>query len=218
MKKWFLVGLLSGLCFVLLLGAMTQTIQDSGLKPKARWWHGGSGDEAWIWAKEVETIIEAVDLESGNVDLSSGILTLGKTINADVVVTTGTYTVLAANSGKIHVIPDLAGNTSIDLPAEADGLHYKFIYVGAADEAHDHTIDSESDTNFFIGGVAFADTDAGAGADEINAGVYSDGNSNSKLAINNASAGTVVEVFCDGTNWYVTGRVFSDTVPAFADQ
>lgn len=140
--------------------------------------------------------------------------------NVDVVVVTDAaeYDMLVANSGKTHVIADLAQNTSIDLPAEAAGLYYKWIYVGGADEAHDHTIDSENNTNFFIGGVAFADTDAGDAADEVNAGVYSDGNSNSKLTINNASAGTTVEAYCDGTNWYITGIVVADTVCAFADQ
>jgi hypothetical protein len=134
------------------------------------------------------------------------------------VVTTGTFTVDANDTGRVHVIPDLAGNTTIDLPAEASGLYYKFIYVGAADEAHDHTIDTEAAGNNFIGGVAFADTDAGDAADEINAGIYSNGSTNSKLTINNASAGTVIELYCDGTEWYVLGIVFSDTAPAFADQ
>lgn len=162
---------------------------------------------------------EALEFTGANITLdAASVLTLGQTVNADTIVTTGTYAVLAANSGKIHVIPDLAGATSIDLPAEADGLYYKFIYVGAQDEAHTHTIDSENNTNCFIGGVAFADTDAGDAADEINAGVYSNGSSNSKLALINMSAGTVVEVHCDGEDWYVTGIVFSATIPTFADQ
>lgn len=146
-------------------------------------------------------------------------LTATAIVQVDQVVTDGaTYTVTAANSGKIHVIGDLSQNTSIDLPAEADGLNYEFWYVGGAADAHDHTIDSENNTNFFIGGVAFADIDAGDAADEIHVGLYSDGNSNSKLTINNASAGTVVKITCDGTNWYITGQIMSDTAPAFADQ
>lgn len=217
MKK-FLTGLLIGVSFIFLLGAMTQTIQDNSLKPKARWWHGGSGDEAWIWAKEVETIIEAVGLESGNVDLAtgSGTLTLGQTINTDVVVTTGTYAVLAANSGKIHIIPDLAGNTAINLPVEADGLNYRFIYCAAAAESHDHTIDAEANTNFFIGGVTFIDEDAGAGSDELSV-VYADGNSNSELVCNNLENGSYVELHCDGVNWYLSGLIISDTTPTVAD-
>lgn len=152
------------------------------------------------------TINEVVAFGSGNT-------------NAVVLVTdAASYQVTAANSGKVHIIADLTQDTGILLPAEAAGLYYKFVYAAAATEAHDHTINSENNTNYFKGGVAFADLDAGAGADEIHAGVYSDGNSNSKLTVNNAATGTVVEIWCDGTNWYVTGMVVSDTVPAFADQ
>lgn len=139
-------------------------------------------------------------------------------VTAPIVVTTGTYTVLALNSGRTHVIPDLAGNTSINLPTEKDGLNYEFIYVGGAADTHDHTIDSGANANFFIGGVSFLDIDAGAVADEVHVGIYSDGGSNSKLTINNMAAGTLIEIVCNGTNWYVTGQIMSDTVPAFADQ
>lgn len=129
-----------------------------------------------------------------------------------------TYAVLAENTGKVHVIGNLTQDTAISLPSAADHLHFRFIYCAAATESHDHTIDTGSDTNYFKGGVAFADLDADNAADEINAGVYADGNSNSILAILNAAAGTVVDVYCDGTNWYITGIVISDTIPTFADQ
>jgi hypothetical protein len=133
--------------------------------------------------------------------------------NPDVVITdAAAYDITAANSGKIHILTNLSQNTSIDLPAEADGLNYEIWYCGAT-ETHDHTIDSESDTNYFIGGVGHNDTDG-----ETSASVTSDGDSNSKLTINNAETGTFIKLTCDGTNWYVTGMVFSDTAPAFADQ
>ena len=138
--------------------------------------------------------------------------------SAIVVTDAASYSILAANTGRIHLIGDLSQATRLLLPAEAAGLNYEFWYFGAAAEAHDDTLDSESDTNFFIGGVAFADTDAGAGADEIHAGIYSDGNSNSMLTLLNMAAGTRFRVFCDGTNWYLTGVIYSDTVPVLADQ
>jgi len=158
-------------------------------------------------------------LVTGNVGFGN-IATIRGGINSEIVTVTDEagYDILAANTGKLHVIADLSQDTTLDLPAEAAGLYYKFIYVGAAAESHDHNIDSESDTNFFIGGIAFADTDAGEAADEINTGVYSDGDSNSILNLLNIAAGTVIEIYCDGTNWYLFGIVFSDTVPTFADQ
>lgn len=137
---------------------------------------------------------------------------------APVVITDATpYAVLASNSGKLHVIPDMTQDTSITLPTEAAGLHYEFIYGGAAAESHDHTITSEADLNFFVGGLAFLDTNAGPGAAEALV-VRADGNSNSKLTLNNVDCGTRVILWCDGTRWYVTGTVVSDTAPAFADQ
>lgn len=141
-------------------------------------------------------------------------------INLSPVVITGSspFTVLAANTGRVHVITDLGQNTVIDLPPEAAGLFYRFIYADEAVETHDHTIDSEAAANFFIGGIGFGDTDAGDVADEIHLGIYSDGNSNSILTLNNLATGTWIEFHCDGTNWYLNGDIRSDTIPTLTDQ
>ncbi len=132
---------------------------------------------------------------------------------APIVITTGTYSILAANSGKLHLLPDLAGNTVISLPAVAIGIEYEIMYSGVAADAHDHTFDTGSDTNFYFGSVQFHDTD-----DDSTVDVPSDNNSNSKFTIANAYSGTVIKITCDGTNWYIRGIVLSDTTPAFADQ
>jgi len=155
---------------------------------------------------------------SKDVDIDGVLTTDG--INASVIIVTDAtpYTVLAANTGMVHVIQDLSQNTVIDLPAEAAGLYYPFIYADAAVETHDHTIDSEAAANFFIGGVSFLDTDAGDAADEVHLGIYSDGNSNSILTLLNLAAGTEFSFYCDGTNWYLSGQILSDTVPTLTDQ
>lgn len=131
---------------------------------------------------------------------------------------TAAVTMTAAQSGKTFILPNFDAACTFDLPAEADGLYYKFVYAGGAEDAHGIIIDSESDTNFFIGGVAFLDVDAGDAADEVNAGVYSDGDSNSKITCATVGAGTIIELKCDGTNWYIWGTVIGATAPAFADQ
>lgn len=128
-----------------------------------------------------------------------------------------TYSVLAANSGKIHIIPDLTASCTLTLPTAAAGLEYTFIGKGVAADAQDWIIKSPSATNFYLGGVSFADTDAGAGADEIHAGIYSNGSSNDFLTVVTPGAGTRIYMICDGTNWIVNGQVFSATVPAFSD-
>lgn len=128
-----------------------------------------------------------------------------------------TYTVLAANSGKIHIMPNFTASCTLALPAVAAGLEYTFIGKAVAADAQNWIIQSASATNFFLGGVSFADTDAGAGADEIHAGIWSNGSSNDFLTVVTPGAGTYLYMICDGTNWIVNGQVFSATVPAFSD-
>jgi hypothetical protein len=128
-----------------------------------------------------------------------------------------TYTVLAADSGKIHIMPNFTASCTLTLPTAAAGLEYKFIGKAVAADAQDWIIKSPSATNYFIGGVSFADTDAGAGADEIHAGIWSNGSTNDFLTVVTPGAGTYIYVICDGTNWIVNGQVYSATVPAFSD-
>jgi hypothetical protein len=128
-----------------------------------------------------------------------------------------TYSVLAADSGKIHIMPNFTADCTLTLPTAAAGLEYIFIGKAVAADAQSWIIKSPSATNYFIGGVSFADTDAGAGADEIHAGVWSNGSSNDFLTVVTPGAGTRIHVICDGTNWIVNGQVFSATVPAFSD-
>jgi hypothetical protein len=128
-----------------------------------------------------------------------------------------TYSVLAADSGKIHIMPNFTASCTLTLPTASAGLEYIFIGKAVAADAQDWIIKSPSATNYFIGGVSFADTDAGAGADEIHAGIYSNGSTNDFLTVVTPGAGTRIHVICDGTNWIVNGQVFSATVPAFSD-
>lgn len=127
-----------------------------------------------------------------------------------------TYSVLAADSGKPHIMPNFTATCTLTMPTAAAGLEYYFISKAVAADAQDWRF-STGGANFWLGGVAFADTDAGAGADEIHAGVFPNGTSNDFLTVVTPGAGTYIHVVCDGTNWIVRGIVFSATVPAFAD-
>jgi hypothetical protein len=127
------------------------------------------------------------------------------------------YSVLAADSGKIHIMPNFTADCTLTLPTAAAGLEYIFIGKAVAADAQNWIIKSPSATNYFVGGVSFADTDAGAGADEIHAGIWSNGSTNDFLTVVTPGAGTRIHVICDGTNWIVNGQVFSATVPAFSD-
>ena len=127
-----------------------------------------------------------------------------------------TYTMLRKNSGKIHVMPDLTADCTITPPTAENGLYYKFIFIGGAeDAAQDWIFDTGSATNYFVGGLAAIDND-----DSAIAFVASDGNSNSKMSLLTPGAGSYVEMWCDGTKWYVHGQVIGGTATSvvFADQ
>lgn len=167
------------------------------------------------------TAADSIELvsDAGGITISTGTYTTIDGIAQTPIVVTdaASYAVLAANSGIVHIITDLSQNTEIQMPTEAAGLYYKFIYCGAT-ETHTHTIDTENNTNYFVGGLVHLDTDSGAGGDEVVV-VTSDGNSNSEIDIVTPENGTVIEMFCqDGTHWYITGQVVSATVPALTDQ
>ena len=118
----------------------------------------------------------------------------------------------ATHSGRTLVVPALASNRTITLPAPVAGQSYKLIYGGAADEAQNLIIVTPGNTNFFIGGVQHLDTNAD------NVAVYSDGNSNSQLTLTAFGVMEINIIAKDSTNYYICGNVISATAPAFADQ
>lgn len=130
---------------------------------------------------------------------------------------TTAYTVLAANSGKVHAIPGLTDNLTLTLPAAAAGLEYTFVYSGVAADDKNWVIDATSNDNFFLGGVVHLDTDAASAGDEV-VPVAGNGSSNSKLTVAVPDVGTEIRLICDGTNWILSGRAVSATAPTFADQ
>ena len=118
----------------------------------------------------------------------------------------------ATHSGRTLVVPALAANRTITLPAPVAGAHFKFIYGGAAEEAENLIIITPGNTNFFIGGVIHLDSNAD------NVSVYSDGNSNSKLTLTDCGLFEIKIVAKDSTNYYIWGQAEGADVPAFADQ
>jgi hypothetical protein len=113
----------------------------------------------------------------------------------------------ATHSGRALIVPDGTQDNTYTLPAPVAGSYFTFIYGGGAADATDFIVDTGSDTNFFIGGVAFHDTDDGAASV-----VFSNGSSNSKIQVNVPASAH------DGTNYQIWGTVVGATAPAFADQ
>jgi len=145
--------------------------------------------------------IDAAGVQAAPVSLADGDVSLSASVNA----------------GRLNLVPDGTQDNTYTLPAPVAGLYFRFVYAGGAADGTDAIINTGSDTNFFIGGVTFLDSDAGSAADEISV-VYSDGNSNSKFQINVPGAFDIHVFGLNSTNWQIWGTVTSATAPAFADQ
>ena len=118
----------------------------------------------------------------------------------------------ATHSGRTLVVPALAANRTITLPAPVAGAHFKLVYGGAAEEAENLIIITPGNTNYFLGGVVHIQSDADSGS------VYSDGNSNSKLTLTDFGVFEINILAKDSTNYYIWGYQEGADAPAFADQ
>ena len=126
--------------------------------------------------------------------------------DADVTLTNATH------SGRVLLIPDGGQDNTYTLPAPIAGSVFRFVYAGGAADATDAIIVTPGNTNFFIGGVTFLDSD-----NEVSS-VFSDGNSNSKIQINVPAGFDVTIIGKDTTNYQIFGNVTSATAPTFGDQ
>jgi len=118
----------------------------------------------------------------------------------------------ATHSGRILLVPDGGQDNTYTLPAPIAGSMFRFVYAGGAADATDALIITPGNTNFYIGGVTFLDTD-----NEVSA-VFSDGNSNSSIQINVPAGFDVTIMGLNTTNYQIFGSVTGATAPAFADQ
>ena len=141
-------------------------------------------------------ITEVTTFGDGPVSLSDGDVTLTN----------------ATHSGRVLLVPDGGQDNTYTLPAPIAGSVFRFVYAGGAADATDAIIVTPGNTNFFIGGVTFLDSD-----NEVSS-VFSNGSSNSKIQINVPAGFDVTIVGKDTTNYQIFGNVTSATAPAFGDQ
>ena len=137
-----------------------------------------------------------------------------------VVMVNADKTLKASEAGSTVVMLDSAAKT-IKLPSDCiDGMYFDFAYVAAAAEAHDITIDTQSDSRYFLGGLSILDTDATADGAEALVPILPDGNSNSKVALKTVDNGTWFRMVYHGGIWYTYGQICSATAVAavYADQ
>ena len=118
-------------------------------------------------------------------------------------------TLLASESG-LNLFVNLAADTTITLPTAVAGLTYKIV-VAKTGGSFDLEITSPSASAYFYGGLTHNDSNA----DDVS--VASDYNSNDFCTILVAQPGSYVELYCDGTIWFVHGNATSATAPTFGD-
>ena len=143
------------------------------------------------------TITEVITLGDGPVSLSDGDVTLTN----------------ATHSGRILLVPDGSQDNTYTLPAPIAGSMFRFVYAGGAADATDAIIITPGNTNFYIGGITFLDTDGNAISS-----VFSNGSSNSSIQFNVPAGFDVTIMGLNTTNYQIFGNATSTTAPAFADQ
>lgn len=149
--------------------------------------------------------------EIATVDAGDSFLKVSQGFRKVPEVKSSTVSLTTQESGRAIAVKNKTADAVYTLPNAEDGLNYKFMIV-EKDGAYDVEIKSAGATEFFHGGVTHLDTD-----NETIATVVSDNDSNDFLTLTLVEAGSMVEMYCDGTNWFVTGHVASTTAPAFGD-
>ena len=143
------------------------------------------------------TITEVTTLGGAPVSLSDGDVTLTN----------------ATHSGRVLLVPDGGQDNTYTLPAPIAGSMFRFVYAGGAADATDAIIVTPGNTNFYIGGITFLDTDGNAISS-----VFSNGSSNSSIQFNVPAGFDVTIMGINTTNYQIFGNATSTTAPAFADQ
>ena len=148
-------------------------------------------------------------------DGTSGAITEVTTLGgAPVSLSDGNVTLTnATHSGRVLLVPDGGQDNTYTLPAPIAGSMFRFVYAGGAADATDAIIITPGNTNFYIGGITFLDTDGNAISS-----VFSNGSSNSSIQFNVPAGFDVTIMGLNTTNYQIFGNATSTTAPAFADQ
>ena len=177
-----------------------------------------AASKTWSSDASLDTIMPTGGLltvqSGGAITLSAGstLTKSGAVIQAPVFVADATpYSVLAADSGKLHIILEQTSSITLNLPVIAAGLSYKFVMGGVATEAQNWVIVATT-PSFYNGGIAWTDLND---AESNLAVVYANGTSHLTLTVTTPAAGTVIEIYSNGTEWFVHSTVISDSTPAF---
>jgi len=137
----------------------------------------------------------------------------GAILNAPITIANATpYTVLAANSGRVHIISEQTASITINLPVIAAGMYYKFVFGGVATETENWVFVATT-PSFINAGVHWADLNSVASNTAV---VYGNGTSHLTFTAVTPAAGSTVEFYSNGTEWILNALIVSDSTPTIA--
>lgn len=122
--------------------------------------------------------------------------------NARVQLTNANTAISAVNTGKIHFIPALTvGTKTYTLPPVAAGLHYRFIAAPVGANLSQIAAIVAPAAAAIIQG-ALVNTNTGAGNVST---IVAKANGTFARFTATAVKGDYIDLYCDGTNWHVSG-------------
>jgi len=190
-----------------LYAAANGKVDDSGtiIEGRAMEASGADGDIVEVMPLGANTLDAGTVTETGSQTLTNKTLTApvvttptitGAVITDATEVVAATNVIAASESGKTFFLSHATEFVST-LPAPAAGLRFTFI-VANAPESASYTIVANSSANIIIGQVYTVDVNSATDPDfEVTGG------DTITLVDAKAVVGDRVDVFCDGTNWYV---------------
>ncbi len=165
-------------------------------------------DTLLVWATSSGLVFEGATDDAYETTLALTDPTADQTVTlpnaTGTVLVSATETVTAANvitaseNGSVFYL-NSATEFASTLPAPAAGLRFTFI-VKAAPSGASYTITTTSSANIVLGHVLTSDLDGAADADS-----ETSGGDTVSLVDGVAVVGDMVEVWSDGTSWYVRG-------------
>ncbi len=120
----------------------------------------------------------------------------------------GDKTIASAETGELYLVSAAA---TITLPAAQDGAYFKFILVDSIQAATALRINAAGSAKMKGAVPSIIKNNSGAATWELRNNAVSDGSAATHIKMGDAShnveEGSVIECFCDGTDWVVTGLV-----------
>ena len=128
---------------------------------------------------------------------------------------TATKTITSAESGELYFVGDVGSSIDVTLPAAKAGAYFKFV-ISEDFSTNGSIVDilTAGAAGTIQGLVEVAELD-GTGPSYV-----MDAGSATKLTIDgnpDINKGSYLEIECDGTNWWVSGKIIVDSGTAGAD-